>query len=1028
MLQIKSASKDGSLDIASLIQPEWYAETALVSVEKVLTCLELQQAVLCRAGNLRKSIRSGETATLEMPRSAEYVINLLAVLGAGAVVAPIEPLLPELRRQMILRMLKPALRIQVDGDVKGSEVPDVLHTKREGDAPAYIFFTSGSSGTPKAILGSLKSLRRFIDWQGREFKIGPGDRISFLTAVGFDVSLRDILLPLLHGATLVIPNAEAVTSPQATINWLCVSGITHVHGVPSIARLWARGGGSRAVNLKALFLAGEKLTSTLVEELRQAFPNIEQIVNLYGPTETTLAKFYHRIDFNDFSPDPDAPDIPVGAPLPGTRFYLLEDEAQRTSWTKEPAETNASGEVVIVTADASLGYIGGPGNTADRFHDRHDGTVAYRTGDLGRLSKKGDLIIIGRADDEIKINGVRIHPLEVEQSIAGAPMVRDVAVVTQKTTGDDARLLAFWTALTPSDSALSDTAPRAFALSVLPRAMVPTMWTRLESWPLNSNGKLDRKALLQLMQPSKAENLGSLDAESTWVLEAVADILNLPTSNIADDFFSLGGTSLHVAFLIGRIEKDLNKIVNFAEVFEKADLENIAQLIHNAPEKEKVAIKPVTKTYVYEISPQQRRWWNIYLPERNRSWATMVKPINLRGTFAKAAIQQALFDTIIAQDSMQLFFTLMEGRLRQRRYACERPDDIKVVEHDLAAEESDIAAQKLNEIRLSIANHEIDPFTWPLFWIHAVALPQAQTCLLFAIHHMISDGYSLGLIETALRDALEKGLGYAPKIQFNYLSYANWALDQEERSFGPGSPAFDYWRHLFREPYAKVLLPEQWKGVDHDRGKGYCCKVPDKTRRAVEEIARREKLTVFSIYLASKFLTWHSLLNCDDIVIGTPAAGRDVPGTEQLMGNFISLVCIRSRNPDRSDLTKYVRQTMQSVARAMTFQGYQYDKLVSSLGLGFEQDRFPLTTIFISYLNFDANRAAALSQAELGHTDLGSAVKFDLMAYVREHKDATSLQVQYRNNLFRPEEVTAFVDLWLEILEKMTRTKLELRS
>jgi D-alanine--poly(phosphoribitol) ligase subunit 1 len=196
MLQSESLP-DGPLDIVALIQSEWFDRTALIAEEGTLTYRELRQAVFAQATHFREAMESGQIATLEMPKSAEYVINLLAALAAGAVIAPIEPLWPDLRRQKLLDELKPRVRIQATGFIPGSTISTRLQGNREGDIPAYVFFTSGSNGTPKAILGSTRSLRRFIQWQGSEFNVGPKDRISFLTNIGFDVSLRSIGRPLM---------------------------------------------------------------------------------------------------------------------------------------------------------------------------------------------------------------------------------------------------------------------------------------------------------------------------------------------------------------------------------------------------------------------------------------------------------------------------------------------------------------------------------------------------------------------------------------------------------------------------------------------------------------------------------------------------------------------------------------------------------------------------------------------------------------------------------------------------------------
>lgn len=1095
----------------AFVQTAWLDRTALVWGEEQLSYRALLDLVETRLADFLKRSLEGKTVTLEIPKSPAYVIDFLALLSVGAVIVPMESSLPEQRKKEMLDKIKPALRVQTNSLLQAAGAPVSPPLSRDGDVPSTLFFTSGSTGIPKAIVGARRGFLHFIHWQGCAFGIGPGDRVSFLTTIGFDVSLRDLFLPLLYGATLVIPNEEDTTTPQATLAWLARMRITHVHTVPSIARLWARTPKEDFLNIRFLFLAGEKLTRPLVSELHHAFPEIGQIVNLYGPTETTLAKFFHCLEETDLQEH----DIPVGKPLPGTEFYFAEAGDNDGNAWRHPNESRTSGEVVIVTAYASLGYLDSHSETQERFHTRADGWVAYRTGDLGRLTPEGNLVILGRRDEEVKINGQRIHPLEVEKTLASAPMVRDVAVVTQKSADGTPRLMAFWTKK-PECSDQADTAPRAYALSRLPRAFVPTLWSQLEALPMNKNGKIDRKALCSFEGQQNEEQEESpeetpTDFEARWLLKTVAELLSVQTPRLTASFFALGGTSLHVAFLIGRIEKELKKSLDFADVFEAPDLSALVELIRAAPIRRAVTIPPIAKAESYPLSPQQRWWWNIYLPERNRSWATMVKVISLKGRFSAAALRKAVSALVTAQESLQLFFSKKNGEIRQHLYPCDTPDEMPVVMHDLSAETPEDAAKALETLRLTSANREIDPTNWPLFRIQGVLMPgfceqkrgafamspvltknkgnfegdvgpscekfsdvncqnqpwpeglqcgslsaelkslkkeppfppahsvlqhhdfqhatkasrflftepKEQTTVILAIHHMISDGFSVGLMESALRDLLEQGKPYAPVLPFSYLSYAAWALKEEEQACGPGSEAHAYWHNLFQEPYQKVIFQEQWQGVGQDRGCGYCRPVPETLRRALTETARQEGLTEFSLFLAAKFLAWHETRARDDLVIGTPASGRELPGTENILGNFISLVCVRSRTPHPKNLRMYTRKIMQATAKAMRFQSYHYDTLVRSLGFPFEQDRFPLTTLFISYLNFDSLRTQPLAPSEIGHTDLGFAVKFDVMAYVREHKDATSLQVQYRNNLFHPEEISLFADQWLDALQRI---------
>lgn len=967
---------------------------AIETESEVLSYAELARRVSERVGMIGARGLQGKAVAVEMPRSLDYVITLLALLAGRAVFMPVDPDLPPSRRSMMVDIVDPKARIDKAG---------ILHETGRQVAPsfpaeaAYVFFTSGSTGRPKAILGAHDALRSFIDWQGQTFDVGPGDRVAFLTSIGFDVSLRDILLPLRHGATLIIPHNEAMATPDRLLSWISNRAITRLHLVPSIARVWGRCAGPRLTNVKTLFSAGEKLNAATHSALSELAPNAE-IVNLYGPTETTLAKFFFRLP-SSYRIEGAA--APVGKPIPNTAFIIAQD-----------------GEIVIHTPDASLGYIGASAEESARF-DRSQGVTSYRTGDIGVLNEDGLLVVTGRLDDQVKVNGVRVHLQEVEHAVCSSDSVCDASVVAIPTGAEgDLRLAVAWTGR-PGEDAL----PRDHVIALLPRPVVPTQWRRVDALPMNANGKIDARLVAALFDDHGVQD-GRLPETATerWLCEIVAPLLNAPGASPDDDFFALGGTSLQVAVLIGKIEEDIGRRVDFADIFRIPKLADIAATIDRAPISDEMTIDPIEEREFYDPSPQQRRWWNIYMPFGNRSWATMVRVLPFAGELSTSGVRSALRALIEEQDSLRISLDNSNATLRLRKWPVPDTSDVPVHEVDFSQLEPSKAAEALDQLRLRVANAEIDTDKWPLFRCHIVAMPDGRSSLVFAMHHMVSDGFSMGLIETKIRSLLADnsmaGSGHTP---YRYLDYAAWAAAREAGAFGVGSAAEAYWAGVFDRPYSKHVFPELWTGPDHDRGQGYCRELSHDLRTLVQEFARRHQVTMFSVYLAAKFLAWHKLLGRDDLVIGTPAAGRDLSGSENLVGNFISLCCIRSAKPDlnRISPSEYCKLIMIDVASAMSNQGYQYDTLVKKLGMDFEQDRFPLTTLFISYMNFDAIQKAPLNRAELGFSDLGFAVKFDMMSYVREHADCASLQIQYRNNLFEKESVSSFADLWLSEINRL---------
>lgn len=987
------------LRLDRFVVPAHLPRTAIECDGRTLSYSELIALVDERADDFAQLVSEGDVIAIRREKTEAYVVDLLAALALGAVPMPIDPSLPEARAVSMMDIIPPQVVITNDGLQKTGRPNAIAGHPTYGERPGYVIFTSGSTGTPKAILGTVSALLHFVTWQGAEFCLSTEDRVSFLTPIGFDVSLRDILLPLLHGAVLVIPSDRHLATPGATSRWIASERITVIHAVPSVATLWARTMNDSAAALRLFFLAGEKLYPATLVELRRVFGASTEYVNLYGPSETTLAKFFFRVgkvDTSDLAP------IPVGRPLQGTAFEI--------------AGADPGGEVVITTRDATLGYINADPTESARFLRNGDGTVSYRTGDLGELSTVGELVVIGRTDDEVKVNGVRVHPNEVTQALLGYPDAQDVHVfATTLRDGTEPRLAAIWIAK-PDGGSLPDSAPRDYALDRLPQAIVPTIWRKVAEFPRNANGKVDRTCLAALITHSTGKSDAPATETEAWLCRMVAKILRCEHPCATADLFGLGATSIHVAFLIGKIEDELGKSLNFADVFAVTRLHEIAALIDRSPVCDTVAIPDPPRGESYALSPQQRRWWNIYMPEGNRSWATMVRVLKFERSIDSKRLERGLLDLARDQDSMRLSFVRQDGEIRLQETPVTDETSLDIEVRDLSSQSIDAATAMLDALRLEVANSEIATDTWPLFRAKLAQLPSGQTAVVFAMHHMISDGFSMNLIESQLRRFLDEGTSIPAPSRFNYLAYADWAARNETMQCGPGSAAKAYWGRVFATPYRKHAFPEKWVGPDHDRGQGYCVKVPDATRGAAKAYARTHGVTEFSIYLTAKFRALHRVLNQSDLVIGTPAAGRELKGTEELVGNFISLVCVRSRVDDDRTPLEHVRQIMESVAQAMTYQNYQYDRLVSDLGMPFEQSRFPLTTIFISYLNFSGAGQNALDPCDLGFSDLGFAVKFDKMSYIREHDEATSLLVQYRNNLFERDEIENFVSTWIEEL------------
>jgi amino acid adenylation domain-containing protein len=579
------------------------ARPAVVQGGRAWTYGELAAAVERLAAALRRAgVGTGEAVAVGGGPSFSLVAAALAVLRAGGVLLLLDPALPSARRRAAAAAAGARLLVAPPGAaalglahlrLTEEAVPHAGLPVLEGPPPrrhppeaAYVVFTSGSSGEPKGVVGAQLGLAHFLDWQRRTFGIGPGDRVAQLTALSFDVVLRDLLLPLTSGAALVLPEDAALRlDPERVCGWLDAHGVTVLHAVPALARPWleARPRPPLAA-LRWVFFAGEPLPAALVDAWRRAFPSSPAsetggnggIVNLYGPTETTLARCAWRV------PEPPAPGVqPVGRALPDSQALVLR--AGRRCGLGEV------GEIVLRTPCRSLGYLDPTSAGARRFAPspfREDpGDLLYATGDLGRFRPDGVLEILGREDRQVKLRGVRVEPAEVEAALTAHPAVGAAAVALR------GPQLVAWV-VPAAGEAVEPRFLRAHLARRLPAALVPSRFVVLERLPTGPTGKLDRGALPAPPAAGEESPVAPRDEVEAALAEIFGEVLGAERVGVRDGFFALGGHSLLAVPLLSRIERRFGRRLPLAALFERPTVEELAELLR-APRRRRRDASPL---------------------------------------------------------------------------------------------------------------------------------------------------------------------------------------------------------------------------------------------------------------------------------------------------------------------------------------------------------------------------------------------------------------------------------------------------
>ncbi|SDX04453.1 amino acid adenylation domain-containing protein [Marininema mesophilum] len=564
----------------------------------------------------RLDICKSDVVAITGTKSFGFIASIIAVWLKGGVILTLDPDLPKNRRKVMIKEAKaqciievthkkitadpfvdlPYLHVLSDNVGLEAVMDQPKDFKVGGNDPAYIFFTSGTTGKPKGVLGVHKGLSHFLTWQRDEFQISSDDKCAQITGLSFDVLLRDLFLPLVSGATLCLPEDEMLFTGESIFQWLHENEMTVIHVVPSLAKSWL---GSLKQSkqlsfLKWVFSAGEPLTDSLIQDWKEKLQFTGSFVNLYGPTETTLAKLSFKVD--------EVVDgiQPVGYAIPQAQALVIKNQTHLCG-------DNEVGEIAIRTPYRTLGYINNAEEQNKRFipnpftNEVQD--LLYLTGDLGRIHPKGFIELVGRRDDQIKVRGVRVHLNEIESVLAKHSQVEAGIVISLKNERGDLVLVAYVVPKREED--LAETKLRIYLEERLPFAVVPSIIIFMNKIPTTKNGKVDKKALPEPEVQKRTEVLMKEPETETEkvIYEIWSDLLQVDSFSCDDDFFVLGGHSLLATQVLSRIREYFSMYLELKHLFEHRTVRQIAKEI----EKNSIKNKEIKVSSIKRVARSTRQ-------------------------------------------------------------------------------------------------------------------------------------------------------------------------------------------------------------------------------------------------------------------------------------------------------------------------------------------------------------------------------------------------------------------------------------
>lgn len=569
--------------------------TAIDSGAERVTYQELSGRVAGLTSALAAAGAREELVAILSDRTVDVIAAMLAILEAGCAFVPLDPGFPMANLPWIVAEVRPRVwltdpervgpleRLMEEQGLQATVIPfDSIPAAAPAAPPAtvesdpdrlcYLYFTSGSTGRPKGISGRLKAIDHFVRWEIGTFGVGEGTRVSQLTSPAFDAFLRDAFTPLSAGGTVCVPpTREILFNGDGLAGWIGRERLELLHCTPSLFRLLLAQDlrPDQFPSLRYVLLAGEQLLPADVRTWYGVFGKRIQLINLYGPSETTMVKLFYPVQPEDGN----ARLVPVGKPMPETQAIVVDDDRQ-------PCPPGKLGEIYIRTAYRALGYFNQPELTREVFiqnpwSDR-PGDIVYKTGDLGRLRESGDFEILGRRDQQVKIRGIRVELAPIEDLLRSHPEVADAVVIDRSDTQGNKFLCAYLVTRHDFDVALLADHLRGS----LPEAMVPSAFVALEALPRTLSGKVDRRSLPspgEIERRRKAYVAPRTPVEET-LCRLYSELLAVPRIGVHDSFFELGGHSLLVTQLLDKVRAELVS-VPLGQIFRTPTVEELALVI-----------------------------------------------------------------------------------------------------------------------------------------------------------------------------------------------------------------------------------------------------------------------------------------------------------------------------------------------------------------------------------------------------------------------------------------------------------------
>ncbi|WP_394829003.1 amino acid adenylation domain-containing protein [Pendulispora albinea] len=993
----------------------WIAEQAARTPDAVAVVFENQsltyQELDARANQLAHALRARGVGPevlvgVSMERSLELVIALVGILKAGGAYVPLDPSYPAERLRYLTEDAKVRLvlgKAEVLASVdQPAHAPEVALSPQNA---AYMIYTSGSTGNPKGAINSHEAIRNRLAWMQAQYGLQPGEGVLQKTPFSFDVSVWEFFWPLMVGARLVVARPEGHKHLDYLVEVIAKQAITTVHFVPSMLQVFLSypRAGSCARHLRRVIASGEALGAEQVRRFGEVLPGVA-LHNLYGPTEAA-------VDVTHATCDPGSTGglVPIGKPVANTQIYLLDAQLH-------PVPVGVAGDLYIGGVQVGRGYHGRAALTAERFipdpFAKAPGRRLYKSGDVARHLPDGTIEYLGRSDAQVKLRGFRIELGEIEAALLALPAVREAAVLLREDAPGGPCLVGY---VVPAPEALAEAGESTFLAEArraleerLPAFMVPTAFVVLDALPITPNGKLDRRALPAL--ETQGDGAPVYEAPSTEIERTLAAqwqrLLGCEAVGRGDDFFARGGHSLSAMQAVSRASAAFDVELSLQTLFEAPTLagfaERIARTWSASPARDRTAaIVRVARDGDLPLSYAQQRLWFLDQLEPDSAAYVMPGALRVRGALDVETLRRAFGDVVRRHEILRTTF-VSRGDQPVQVIAPEIDGALPV--EDLSALDAAAREQAMRRHIEGDAGRSFDLRRGPLLRTRLLRLAPEEHVLLVTMHHIVSDGWSLGVLATELgalydarMNATEK-TSTLPELPVQYADFAVWqrAYLNEARL----AHHLAYWREQLAHVAPLALPTDHARAVAPAyRGARIDVALSEETTRALKRLCDGQGVTLFMGLMAAFQVLLHRYSGQDDICVGTPIANRSRAELEPLIGLFVNTLAIRGDLSGAPTFLELLARTRQVALAAYAHQDAPFEKVVDAAGAARDLSRNPLfQAMFVLQ-----NEPVPLDTGDLHVEILDSppaTAQFDLSLTLTDHGPTLAGGWDYDRDLF----------------------------